>query len=167
MANWACGEMQLVLPTKNVDRFLEYADGEQEPYFYRSVFDLQDREDNSHGLTKLTLNVECAGSACGCLIDRCAEIEECLSLEVVCRELEVRRLAASFEECGMMFGERITYDQESGLDCNTFELVGGYVDFDDEEEYVEESEENVNVEEETENVESSVTLDDLIKGVPV
>ena len=31
MPNWACGEMQLVLPTKNVDKFLEYANGVQAP----------------------------------------------------------------------------------------------------------------------------------------
>ncbi len=168
MPNWACGEMQLVLPTKNVEKFLEYAGDEQAPYFYRSSFDLQDREDNSHGLTKLTFSVECAWSAGGCLIDRDADTEDCLSLEGVCRELEVRRLAANFEERGMMFGERITYDQESGIDHESFELPEqAYIDFDDDEEYIEEHKENDNTEEETESTESSVTLDDLIQGVPV
>ena len=166
MPNWACGEMQLVLPTKNVDKFLEYAGGEQAPYFYRTSFDLQDREDNPHGLTKLTFDVQCAWSAGSCLIDRDADTEDCLSLEVVCRELEVRRLAATFEEHGMMFGERITYNQEDGIYHESYDLPeSAYIDFDDDEEYIEENDDNI--EEETESTESSVTLEDLIQGVSV
>lgn len=44
-----------------------------------------------------------------------------------------------------------------------------YIELDDDEEYIEESETNNDVEdeEETENVEPSVTLDDLLQGVPV
>lgn len=167
MPNWACGEMQLVLPTKNVDKFLEYADNEYEPYFYRTSFELQDREDNPRGLTKLSFSVECAWSAGGCLIDR----EGCLSLETVCLELKVRRLAANFEERGMMFGEKITYDAESGIAYESFDLPEeAYIDLDDNEEYIEENEEAVEVVEEgcEENTtESTVTLDDLIQGVPV
>lgn len=167
MPNWACGEMQLVLPTKNVDKFLEYTGDEQAPYFYRSSFDLQDREDNSHGLTKLSLIVECAWSAGGCLIDRGEYTEDYLSFEAVCRELEVRRLAANFEECGMMFGEIITYDSESGIDYESFELpTQAYIDFDDDEEYIEKNEENSSAEE-PEDIELTVTFDDLIQGVPV
>lgn len=56
MPNWACGEMQLVLPTKNVDKFLEYANGVQAPYFYRTSFELQDREDNPHTFEDKTNN---------------------------------------------------------------------------------------------------------------
>lgn len=169
MPNWACGEMQIVLPSKNVDKFLEHANREEAPYFYRTSFELQDREDNPHGLTKLSFSVECAWSAGGCLIDRAAENENCLSLESVCRELEVRRLAGVFEEHGMMFGERITYNQESGIDYESYDLPeSAYLDFDDDEEYIEEPEENENhIEDETESAESSVTLDDLIQGVPV
>lgn len=166
MANYACGEMQLVLPTKNVEKFLEYAGNEQAPYFHRSSFDLQDREDNSHGLTKLIFSVECAWSANGCLIGRDASTADCLSLEGVCHELEVRRLAANFEEHGMMFGERITYNKESGIDYESFDLPEqAYIDFGDDEEYFEDHEENDNAEEEIGSVESSVTLDDLIQGV--
>lgn len=170
MPNWACGEMQLVLPTKNVDKFLEYANGVQVPYFYRTSLELQDREDNPHGLTKLTFDVQCAWSAGSCLIDRDADTEDCLSLEAVCRELEVRRLAATFEEHGMMFGERITYNQEDGIYHESYDLPEtAYIELDDDEEYIEESETNNDVEdkEETENVEPSVTLDDLLQGVPV
>lgn len=170
MPNWACGEMQLVLPTKNVDKFLEYANGIQAPYFYRTSFELQDREDNPHGLTKLTFDVQCAWSAGGCLIDRAAENENCLSLEAVCRELEVRRLASTFEEHGMMFGERITYNQEDGIYHESYDLPeSAYIDFDDDEEYIEEDEEAVEAAKEDceENAtESTVTLDDLIQGVP-
>ena len=170
MPNWACGEMQLVLPTKNVDKFLEYAGDEQAPYFYRSSFELQDREDNPHGLTKLTFSVDCAWSAGGCLINRDEDNEDCLSLEAVCCELKVRRLAANFEEHGMMFGETITYDAESGIDHESFDLPEqAYIDFDDDEEYIEEDEETVEAAEEDceENAtESTVTLDDLIQGVP-
>lgn len=167
MPNWACGEMQLVLPTKNVDKFLEYAGDEQAPYFYRSSFELQDREDNSHGLTKLSLIVDCAWSAGSCLIDRDEYTEDYLSFEAVCRELEVRRFAANFEEHGMMFGERITYDSESGIDYESFELPAqAYIDFDDDEIYIEKNEENSNAEE-PEDIELTVTFDDLIQGVPV
>ena len=166
MPNWACGEMQLVLPNKNVDKFLEHTNREEAPYFYRTSFELQDREDNAHGLTKLSFSVECAWSAGGCLIDRAAENENCLSLEGVCRELEVRRLAGVFEEHGMMFGERITYDQESGIDHESYDLPEtAYIELDDDEEYIEETEGEA--EDEAENTaESTVTLDDLIKGVP-
>lgn len=170
MPNWACGEMQLVLPTKNVDKFLEYAGNEHAPYFYRTSFELQDREDNPHGLTKLSFGVECAWSAIGCLIDRDADTEGYLSLEAVCRELKVRQLAANFEERGMMFGETITYDAESSIDYESFDLPKqAYVDFDYDEEYIEEEEETIEVAEEDckENAtESTVTLDDLIQGVP-
>lgn len=160
MSNWAFGEMQLVLPTKNVDKFLEYSGGKQAPYFYRTSFELYDREDNPRGLTKLTFGVQCASSAVNCLIDGVANAEGCLSLETVCLELEVRRLAATFEERGMMFGERITYDQESGIEYESYDLPEKqlYIELDDDEAYIEES---------TANEEPSVTLDDLIQGVPV
>ena len=113
-----------------------------------------------------SFSVECAWSAGGCLIDRAAENENCLSLEGVCRELEVRRLAGVFEEHGMMFGERITYDQESGIDHESYDLPEtAYIELDDDEEYIEETEGEA--EDEAENTaESTVTLDDLIKGVP-
>lgn len=161
MSNWACGEMQLVLPTKNVNKFLEYTEKEDNPCFYRSHFELQDREDNSHGLTKLTFSIECAWSARDCLVDSNKD-EGWLNLETVCSELEVRRLAASFEEHGMMLGERIIYDQENGIDYASFELPPeqAHIDFDDEEEYIEECKR-------TKNTDPTVTFDDLIQGVPV
>lgn len=160
MSNWAYGEMQLVIPTKNVNKFLEYTEKEDKPCFYRSYFELQEREDNSHGLTKLTFNIECARSAGDCLVDHNKD-EGWLNLQTVCSELEVRRLAANFEERGMMFGERITYDQENGIHCESFGLPEkAYIDFDDEEEYIEECEE-------TKNTDPTVTFDDLIQGVPV
>lgn len=162
MPNWACGEMQLVLPTKNVDKFLECANGEQEPCFYRTCFELLDKEDNGRGLTKLTLDVQCAWSAGGCLIDR-TETQDYLSLEGVCHEFDVRRLAATFEERGMMFGERITYNQEDGIGYDSYSLPeAADIDFDDEEEYAEEDD---SADEETGGSESSITFEDLMRGV--
>ena len=142
MPNWATGSMTLVLPTKNVDKFLSFIERNEDKHFYRTTFTENEAPaNNSHGLTKLSFNVECAWSAENCLVNPDADAEDCIPLEELCKQLKVQRLSARFEEHGLMFGETLYYDKEDGLSYDSFELeTEADIDFDDYEEYIDDEE---------------------------
>ena len=113
MPNWATGSMTLVLPTKNADKFLSFIERNEDKHFYRTTFTENEAPaNNSHGLTKLSFNVECAWSAENCLVNPDADAEDCIPFEELCKQLKVQRLSARFEEHGLMFGETLYYDMK-------------------------------------------------------
>ena len=137
MPNWACGTMNLVLPTKNVNTFLsyfKYKEGQQ--FFHRTVLVGQEQRDNSKGLSILTLDVDCAWSAGGCLVTINSDENDCISLENASKECGVKRLAARFEEPGIGFAEFIRYDTQDGLSYESMDLPSfdDYIDLTDDEE---------------------------------
>ena len=123
MASYTNGTMELVLPTKNVDAFMRFANPPTEYHrcLYRTDFEFEDQYDNPHGLSKLVLTVTCAWSALGCLIDPPEDRENIVSLNDVCKELEVRRLSAEFYEEGMCICEIIEYTDDEGMSSQCFE----------------------------------------------
>ena len=128
MPNWAESEMSVVLPSKNADKFenlfleenSELNKG-KERYFARCFKNYSERESNDKGLTRLFIDFDAAWSLNSCMIDGYPQESEgrCPTLEEVCKELKVQRLAAYSKEPGIGFEEEIQYDRESGLsyDC--------------------------------------------------
>ena len=112
MPNWAESEMSVVLPSKNADKFenlfleenSELNKG-KERYFARCFKNYSERESNDKGLTRLFIDFDAAWSLNSCMIDGYPQESEgrCPTLEEVCKELKVQRLAAYSKEPGIGF----------------------------------------------------------------
>ena len=142
---------------------LSFIEKNEDKHFYRTTFTENEAPvNNSHGLTKLSFDVECAWSAENCLVNPDADAEDCISLEELCKQLKVQRLSARFEEHGLMFGETLYYDKEDGLSYDSFELeTEADIDFDDDEEYIDDEEPD----NQEEKMEPKVTFNQLF-GIP-
>ena len=92
MPNWAESEMSVVLPSKNADKL--------ERYFARCFKNYSERESNDKGLTRLFIDFDAAWSLNSCMIDGYPQESEgrCPTLEEVCKEIKVQRLAAYSKE---------------------------------------------------------------------
>lgn len=144
MPNWAESEMSVVLPSKNADKFenlfLEENNEQnkkKERYFARCFKHYSERESNNRGLTRLFIHFDAAWSLNSCMIDGYPQESEgrCPTLEEVCKELNVQRLAAYSREPGIGFEEEVRFDRESGFgyDCRDLfcEPLADYLDDDE------------------------------------
>lgn len=116
MANWTSTKINVVLPTKNVEKFLSYfiekdeAGKKQGIYFYRTfIIDGSYRDDLKDGNTILGISCECAWSVYECMI-RDTGFWECLTLKKAISECDIKKLKAMSDEPGMEFVEFIEYD---------------------------------------------------------
>lgn len=131
MPNWADSEMSVVLPTKNADEFenlfLERDsenNGEKKRYFARCFKHYSERENNSHGLTRIFLHFDAAWSLYSCMVDGYPQESKgkCPILEEVCREMEVLRLSAYSKEPGLTFEEQILFSPDSGFSYDSRDM---------------------------------------------
>ena len=122
MANWADVQMAVVLPSRNKDRFLSYflnQDGEENPvkrkHFKRCFLDGVHEETNSHGMSCLRINCECAWSAYSSFFvskeDR-KEFPGVIPLLEGLKESEARRMTFYANEPGIGFEETGRYEKE-------------------------------------------------------
>lgn len=118
MSNYAFGTMWLELPSENADKFLdlflshnESANVKKERYFYRTTLETFDMQKAMNGNSELVIGFTSAWSLGDCFVDvypsKCAG--KCPNLEDICKELNVKMLAAVGEEPMESFKEKIRY----------------------------------------------------------
>lgn len=129
MPNWAKSKMSVVLPTESADAFsslfiAKENNENKDRYFARCFLHNVERENNSHGLTRLYIQFDAAWSLYSCLIDGYPQESKgtCPTLEDICNEMKVKRLTASSREPGIGFEESIQFDKENGLTVESHEL---------------------------------------------
>ena len=118
MSNYAFGTMWLELPNENAEKFLNlflsnnnFANEKKKRYFYRSTLMSFNMQKVFSGCTELAIDFTSAGSLGDCLIDIPLKEtnKKCVTLEDVCKELDVTILAAVGEEPMEGFKEKIRY----------------------------------------------------------
>ena len=124
MANWADVEMAVVLPSRNKDRFLSFfMDKDGNPkrsdgrHIKRCFLDEVHEEKNSHGMSCLRIECQCAWSAYSSFFVSKEEREEnktLIPLLEAMKESEVRRMTFYANEPGIGFEETGRYQE--GID---------------------------------------------------
>jgi len=118
MSNYAFGTMWLELPSENTEKFIslflsnnKFANKKWERHFYRSTLVSFDMHKTFSGCTELAIDFTSAGSLGDCLIDVPfkGKNTKCVKLEEVCKEFDVKILAAVGEEPVEGFKEKIRY----------------------------------------------------------
>ena len=125
MPNWCNGNATVVLPTKNVDAFIDLflveddkINEQKTKYFYRTwvTYSVDSVEnDEKSGLSLVRIPFYCAWSVYSCLIEKhdskdAGDNYICPTLEEVVKDLDIKKLVIFAEEPGLSFEENVNYD---------------------------------------------------------
>lgn len=118
MANQSYGVMNLILPTKNKNKFLNllsYDNNGEEEYICAWADDFRE-ENNKNGFTYLSIDFWCKWSVYSSLIDDGKDSysksdENSLSLLEALKKYEVERIDIYAEEPGIGFCETVSYEK--------------------------------------------------------
>ena len=123
MANWTESTMNVILPSKNVKKFLDLFSNDDH-YFARTDLIFDDEEVGDNGISRLDIDFTCAWSVWSCMFEGYPQGSggQCPTLEEVCKELDVLHLTVYSTEPGIGFIENIEYTHEYGMNYESHDI---------------------------------------------